>query len=111
MLTQKPSGPIGPNVSLSTPGSRALAAQAKNSVISIINSDVITGSCAKCVAGLEVAKGLALAAPWEVPNAMIDLCNQFDFSVSSTFLSVSAVLTHSSPHVNLHTPRISKEMV
>lgn len=41
-------------------------------------------TCAQCQAGLEVAKFLALAAPEQVPDMIVTLCNDFAFSATCT---------------------------
>ncbi|KAF5374831.1 hypothetical protein D9758_000568 [Tetrapyrgos nigripes] len=54
-------------------------------------------SCAKCQAGLEVAKFLALAAPEEGPRLAVELCNHFKFSSTceTTYglLGIGSVIT------------------
>ncbi|KAH9937350.1 uncharacterized protein B0H18DRAFT_1081562 [Fomitopsis serialis] len=50
-------------------------------ISTIANSSVFAGdSCAACLAGLEVAKFLALAAPEQGPNLAVALCEAFDYS-------------------------------
>ncbi|GAA95825.1 uncharacterized protein L969DRAFT_18249 [Mixia osmundae IAM 14324] len=61
-------------------GSAALTKMALANIESIINSDSATWpSCAKCLAGLAIAQGLALAAPAEVPNLATALCVKYKF--------------------------------
>lgn len=43
-------------------------------------------TCTKCIAALEVAKFLALAAPEQVPTLAVTLCNKFKFSVRDVIL-------------------------
>ncbi|KAF9062914.1 sphingomyelin phosphodiesterase [Rhodocollybia butyracea] len=47
---------------------------------SIANSTILDTDCAKCVASLEVAKFLFLAAPSQGPAFAIELCNVFDLT-------------------------------
>ncbi|KAJ3845321.1 sphingomyelin phosphodiesterase [Lentinula raphanica] len=49
-------------------------------VKSIANSTVLDGTCSKCIAAMEVAKFLALAAPEQGPTFAVELCNFFSFS-------------------------------
>ncbi|KAH9835891.1 sphingomyelin phosphodiesterase [Rhodofomes roseus] len=50
-------------------------------ITTIANSSVFAGdSCAACLAGLEVAKFLALAAPEQGPSLAVALCEAFDYS-------------------------------
>ncbi|KAI0727851.1 sphingomyelin phosphodiesterase [Fomitopsis betulina] len=50
-------------------------------ITTIANSSVFAGdSCATCLAGLEVAKFLALAAPEQGPNLAVALCEAFDYA-------------------------------
>ncbi|KAK0465473.1 Metallo-dependent phosphatase-like protein [Desarmillaria tabescens] len=54
-------------------------------------------TCARCQAGLEIAKFLALAAPEEGPALAVELCEAFDFttSCSATYniLGLGSVIT------------------
>lgn len=47
---------------------------------SIANSTIFDTDCAKCVASLEVAKFLFLAAPEQGPAFAIELCDVFDLT-------------------------------
>ena len=50
-------------------------------ITTIANSSVFAGdSCTACLAGLEVAKFLALAAPEQGPNLAVALCEAFDYA-------------------------------
>ncbi|TRM70481.1 Metallo-dependent phosphatase-like protein [Schizophyllum amplum] len=46
---------------------------------SVANSSALNDTCAKCVAGLEVAKFLALAAPEQGPELAVGACKLFDY--------------------------------
>lgn len=57
-----------------------LLAQAIAQIQSIAGNPVFSDSCSKCLAGLEVAKFIALAAPEQGPVLAVELCNHFGFS-------------------------------
>lgn len=67
--------------------------------IQSIASNTVFGnnSCAKCLAGLEVAKFLALADPAQGPNLAVELCRRFNLASTCEntygFLSLGSVLT------------------
>lgn len=63
-----------------TASSSKLLEAAITQIKSIANSTVFNGSCAKCLAGLEVAKFLALAAPEQGPTFAVQVCELFDFA-------------------------------
>ncbi|KAJ4472551.1 Metallo-dependent phosphatase [Lentinula edodes] len=65
-----------------TASSSKLLQSAIAQVKSIANSTVLNGTCAKCIASMEVAKFLALAAPEQGPTFAVELCNFFGFSTS-----------------------------
>jgi len=71
--------------------------QALAQVKSIAANTHFADNCAKCQAGLEVAKFLALAAPEEGPRLAVELCEHFQFSSTcgTTFsrLGIGAVIT------------------
>ncbi|KAK7465530.1 hypothetical protein VKT23_005504 [Stygiomarasmius scandens] len=71
--------------------------QALAQVKSIAANTNFADNCAKCQAGLEVAKFLALAAPEEGPRLAVELCEHFQFSTTcgTTFsrLGIGAVIT------------------
>jgi hypothetical protein len=73
--------PIAATANLSTPFTRALAAQTSQQIVTIINASTKATSCDSCKAGLVVAQALAKIAPWEVPNVMIELCNAYKYDV------------------------------
>ena len=65
---------------------------------SIIKNPIFgNNTCARCQAGLEVAKFLALAAPEQGPELAVALCNKYKFSTTceATFgaLSKGGVVT------------------
>ncbi|KAJ8084601.1 hypothetical protein PM082_003374 [Marasmius tenuissimus] len=57
-----------------------LYAQAVAQIKSIASNPMFPTSCAKCQAGLEVAKFLIMAAPEEGPKLAVELCQSFGFS-------------------------------
>ncbi|KAJ3988481.1 sphingomyelin phosphodiesterase [Lentinula detonsa] len=63
-----------------TASSSKLLQSAIAQVKSIANSTILNGTCAKCIASMEVAKFLALAAPEQGPTFAVELCNFFGFS-------------------------------
>ncbi|KZW00602.1 hypothetical protein EXIGLDRAFT_721370 [Exidia glandulosa HHB12029] len=58
----------------------ALLSHAITQINSIAASTTFPDRCSKCIASLEVAKFLALAAPDLGPSLAVDLCEQFKFS-------------------------------
>lgn len=61
--------------------SERLVAQAIIQIQSVANNPIFgTNTCARCQAGLEIAKFLALAAPKEGPGLAVKLCEIFKFS-------------------------------
>ncbi|KAF8589271.1 Metallo-dependent phosphatase [Ramaria rubella] len=66
---------------LSTPGSLALRRAVFGEVGAILaaGGSAFNATCEKCVASLVALKGLALAAPWEVPPVLIELCEMVGF--------------------------------
>nr|GAT46312.1 SER THR protein phosphatase family protein [Mycena chlorophos] len=67
--------PLPPTASASL-----LLEQAFNQIIAISTNANFNSSCAKCQAGLEIAKFLALAAPAQGPVLAVRLCEHFNFS-------------------------------
>lgn len=74
-LDKKDPHPLPPTAS-----SSKLLEAAITQIKSIANSTVFNGSCAKCLAGLEVAKFLALAAPEQGSTFAVQVCELFDFA-------------------------------
>ena len=67
-------------------------------VVSLVNSPVFGGdSCARCLAGLEVGKFVAMAAPELGPALAVALCVYFDFEsdcyTEYSVLTLGAVVT------------------
>ncbi|KZT44307.1 hypothetical protein SISSUDRAFT_905 [Sistotremastrum suecicum HHB10207 ss-3] len=62
-------------------------------------------TCTKCIAALEVAKFLALAAPEEVPTLLVTLCNKFKFSSTCgnqfSTLALGSVITQVLANANV----------
>ncbi|KAL0580838.1 hypothetical protein V5O48_001214 [Marasmius crinis-equi] len=67
--------PLPPKASTSR-----LYAQAIAQIKSIAANPTFASTCAKCQAGLEVAKFLIMAAPEEGPRLAVELCQTFGFS-------------------------------
>ncbi|KIM88956.1 hypothetical protein PILCRDRAFT_813955 [Piloderma croceum F 1598] len=79
-----------------TASSSRLLQQAVNQIKAIAtNPEFGNNSCSKCIAGLEIAKMLALAAPEQGPTLAIELCLAFNFS--STCETTFSVLTLGAP--------------
>lgn len=57
-----------------------LLTHAITQVLSIANNSIFGDNCAKCQAGLEVGKFLAMAAPQEGPALAVALCHHFNFN-------------------------------
>lgn len=81
-----------------TASSSRLLQQAVIQVKSIANNPIYgDNTCARCQAGLEVAKFLALAAPEQGPNLAVELCELFSFSstcgTSFSRLALGSVIT------------------
>jgi hypothetical protein len=53
-------------------------------VSEIIEGNSISGNCSKCIASLSVAKSAAIIAPDAVPDAMVSLCQKFQFHNNAT---------------------------
>lgn len=75
-----------------------LRRQASAQIHSIAVNPVFgNNTCARCQAGLEVAKFLALAAPEEGPALAVELCEAFAFSTTCStdysVLSLGSVIT------------------
>jgi sphingomyelin phosphodiesterase len=63
--------------------SQKLLNQALIQVQSLAENPVFgNDTCARCQAGLEIAKFLALAAPEQGPTLAVELCKRFNFSAS-----------------------------
>lgn len=61
--------------------SSQLLSQALTQIQSIATSPIFANDpCAKCLAGLQVAKFLALAAPEQGSTLAVDLCTTYNFS-------------------------------
>ena len=51
-------------------------------IVSIATNPIFgDDTCSKCIAGLEVAKFVALAAPSQLPNLAVQLCQIDQFAV------------------------------
>lgn len=74
-LDTKDPHPLPPTASSSKLLEAAIA-----QVKSIANSTVFNGTCAKCLASMEVFKFLAMAAPEEGPTFAVQVCELFDLS-------------------------------
>ena len=60
-----------------------LYAEAYAQILSLAASPIYgNDTCGQCLAGLEVAKFIALAAPQEVPALIVALCEHFKFSTT-----------------------------
>lgn len=57
-----------------------LLTHAITQVLSIADNSIFGDNCAKCQAGLEVGKFLAMAAPQEGPALAVALCHHFNFN-------------------------------
>lgn len=73
---------ISYDTNLSTPWSISLRQQVVANISAIINGS--SDSCTKCQLGVQSMKPLAVAAPWEVPVALIQLCIQFEFTSAAS---------------------------
>lgn len=73
-----------PIANLSDSAAAALVQAAVTDITSIIQSKEIVGNCSKCLAALSVAKIVAQVTPARAPDAMITLCERFQFSSNAT---------------------------
>jgi sphingomyelin phosphodiesterase len=77
--------------------SSQLLSHALSQIQSIASSTAFENNCAKCIAGLEVAKFLALAEPAQGPNLAVELCLRFKISSTCedtySVLSLGSVIT------------------
>ena len=53
-------------------------------IIAIIGDTGISGNCSKCLAALSVAKLAAQVAPSKVPDAMVGLCQKYQFASNAS---------------------------
>ncbi|KDR69557.1 hypothetical protein GALMADRAFT_104017 [Galerina marginata CBS 339.88] len=73
---------ISTSTNLSTSGSIRLRQIAFNDIAAIINNtaNIFSSTCQQCIASLVIYKGLALTAPWEVPQLLIEMCHFVNFN-------------------------------
>ena len=69
-----------PVANLSDAASTALVGAAVADITAVIGNNGISGNCSKCLAALSVAKLAAQIAPSKVPDAMVGLCQKYQFA-------------------------------
>ncbi|UZJ52353.1 hypothetical protein CBS101457_001673 [Exobasidium rhododendri] len=67
-----------------------ITSQIKSEIVNLINNDTIS-SCQKCIRSLQAGQRLAHAEPKSVPNVLIDLCTDYNFTSTSSGLSQAEV--------------------
>ena len=73
-----------PVANLSVAASTALVQAAVADIVAIIGDNGISGNCSKCLAALSVGKLAAQVAPSEVPEAMVGLCQKYQFASNAS---------------------------
>ncbi|EJU00868.1 hypothetical protein DACRYDRAFT_116765 [Dacryopinax primogenitus] len=73
-----------PPALLSTDAAGPLVQNAFNQIVNIanLNNSGWGNNCSRCLAGLEVAKAVALVTPESIPTLAVNLCNYFKFSTT-----------------------------
>ena len=73
-----------PVANLSDAAATAIIQSAVADIIAIVRGDGSGGNCSKCLAALSVAKLAAQVAPSKVPNAMVSLCEKYQFASNAS---------------------------
>ncbi len=73
-----------PLANLSDAAATALVQTAVTDIVAIIEDNGISGNCSKCLAALSVAKLAAQVAPSKVPDAMVSLCQGYQFESNAS---------------------------
>lgn len=69
---------------LSAPATSALLQTALTAILGVVQDSSLPSNCSKCLAGLNIAKTLALIVPQSVPNFLVNVCRQTKFASNST---------------------------
>ncbi|KAK7063751.1 SER THR protein phosphatase family protein [Favolaschia claudopus] len=97
---------VGPHPLPPTASSSLLLKAAFNQIVSISANPIFgTNNCARCQAGLEVAKFLAMASPSSGPELAVQLCFHFNFNsdcgTQYSRLGIGAIITQVVANANV----------
>ena len=73
-----------PVANLSDAAATAVVQAVVADIVAIIGDNGISGNCSKCLAALSVAKLAAQVAPSKVPDAMVSLCQKYQFASNAS---------------------------
>lgn len=73
-----------PVANLSDAAATAIVQSVFDDIVAIIGGNGISGNCSKCIAALSVAKLAAQVAPSKVPDAMVSLCQKYQFASNAS---------------------------